>query len=110
MSAHATALAIDDDASDERLMLATRILHDGDGIVLFKGLIALRRLRGQLLCEILDATPSSRRCAHEYEVLVENARRELQRSRLWQLLPAIPCTWTVVEDQGAAPKEVWRAI
>jgi hypothetical protein len=110
MSAYATALAIDDGASDERLTLATEILRDGDGIVLFKGRIALRRVRSQLRCEILDPMPSTRRCAHEYEVLVENARRELQRSKLWRLLPAVPCTWTVVEDQGAASVEVWRAI
>ena len=42
-------------------------------------------------------------------MLVENARRELQRSKLNSCLPARPQQWVVVEDTASGPVEVWSA-
>ena len=53
--------------------------------------------------------PHAHRCANEYEVLIENARRTLEGSKLYALLPQLPRKWVVVEDYGTGTVEVWRA-
>lgn len=107
MSAYQNALAIDAGSSDQRLALAADILAGNEGIVLLEGLIALRSMCTHLSCEVLDPSPASRRCANEYEVLVENAQRVLQASKFRQFLPGLPCRWTVVEESGTGTAEVW---
>ena len=63
-------------------------------------LVALRATQTQLLCEVIDPTPSAHRCEVEFEVLVENAQRALAASTLRDLLPDLPLKWLVVEDSG----------
>jgi hypothetical protein len=108
MPAYRDALVIDADSPAERLSLAAQLLRDREGVVLLDGVIALRPTRRELICEVVDLEPSAHRCAFEYEVLVENARRALEASRLHDLLPELPRAWLVVEDTGAGTVEVWR--
>jgi len=109
MSAYRDALAIDAEASAERLALAAQILAGREGVVMLDGVVALRSTRALLLCEVVDPMPSARRCEVEYEVLVENAQRALEASRLRQLLPDLPRRWSVVEVHASGTTEVWRA-
>ena len=109
MSAYQNALAIEPGAAGQRLALAAEILASGAGIVLLEGVVALRCVGRALFCEVVDPMPSARRCALEYEVLVENARRTLEASKLDAFLPALPRTWLVVADYGTGTVELWRA-
>ena len=110
MSAYKDALVIERAASDQRLALAALALAQGDCVVLFEGGLALRPAGRELLCEVIDPSPSERRCAQEYEVLVENAQRALDASPLSALLPRLPCRWIVVADYGTGTTELWRAM
>lgn len=103
------ALYIDADASSERLAQAVDMLATGNGVVVFERLVALTRERECLKCEVIDPDGFMRRCAHEYEVLVENSRRALDRSELRRLLPDWPQRWSVVEDRTTGVREVWHA-
>ena len=109
MSAYRDALSIDAEASGQQLALAAQVLADRSGVVVLQGIVALRPMRTELLCEVVDPMPSSHRCAVEYEVLVENARRALEASKLQDLLPSLPRRWLVVEDCGSGATELWRA-
>ena len=109
MSAYRDALAIDAESSAERLALAAQILAGREGVVLLEGVVALRLTRALLLCEVVDPMPSARRCAVEYEVLVENAQRTLEASKLRRVLPDVPRRWSVVEVHASGTNEVWRA-
>jgi hypothetical protein len=109
MSAYKDALTIDADAPDQRLAMAADVLAGRKGVVMFEGILALRATQAQLLCEVVDPTPSSHRCATEYEVLVENAMRALDASKLSELLPALPRKWVVVDEHGSEPVELWHA-
>lgn len=109
MSAYKDALTLGPDASDDRVALAADVLARGAGVVLLEGVLALRPSGSTLLCEIIDPTPSAHRCAREYDVLVENARRTLEASSLGARLPERPRVWLVVEDHGTGTIEVWRA-
>jgi len=108
MSAYSYAVDVDAAASDQRLALAAEILSSKTGVVLFENILALRSTRTHLLCEVIDPTPSARRCATEYEVLVENARRAFEASRLRKRLLDRPCRWVVVEETGTGTVEVWH--
>jgi hypothetical protein len=107
MSAYKDALAIDDNSSEQRLALAAEMLARGEGVVLVGGVIALRATPEAILCEVIDPTPSGRRCAEEFKVLIENAARGLAGSRLASRLPARPLQWLVVEDCGSGTVELW---
>jgi hypothetical protein len=109
MSAYRDALTVDADSSDERLALAAEILAKGAGVVVLEGIVALRPARTHILCEVVDPTPSSRRCEREFEVLVENAQRMLEASKLREHLPDLPREWLVVEDYGTGTAELWHA-
>lgn len=109
MSAYKDALAIESGASEQRLALAAEILASGAGVVLLEDIVALRPSRYELLCEVIDTMPTAHRCANEYEVLVENARRALEASKLAALLPDLPRSWLVVEDYGTGTVELWHA-
>jgi hypothetical protein len=103
------ALPIETGDSDERFALAAKTLAAGESVVMFEGTLVLRPARGELQCEVVDPTPSARRCANEYEVLVENAQRALEASKLGALLPRVRRSWLVVGDTGAGTTELWRA-
>jgi hypothetical protein len=107
MSAYKDALAIDDTSSEQRLALAAEMLACGKGVVLVGGVIALRATPEAIQCEVIDPTPSERRCAEEFKVLIENAARDLAGSRLASRLPARPLQWLVVEDCGSGTVELW---
>jgi len=109
MSAYKDALTLELSASDERVALAADILVNRAGVVLLDGLLALRPVGAELLCEVIDPTPFAHRCANEYEVLVENARLALKASKLGARLPNRPRKWLVVEDYGTGTTELWRA-
>ncbi len=109
MSAYPDAFAVDDDSSAQRLEQAAQILASGTGIVIFGGTVALRPATSCLSCEVVDPEPSSRRCEHEFEVLVENAQRLLAASKLSKLLPDVPHKWVVVNDDGHAATALWHA-
>jgi hypothetical protein len=109
MSAYREALAIDSDSSEERLALAVEILASATGVVMLEKTVALRRARTHLLCEVVDPMPSARRCENEFDVLIENAQRMLESSRLGERLPDLPRRWLVVEDRGTATVELWHA-
>lgn len=109
MSAYRDAFSIDADSSDERLELAAEILATGTGVVMFGETVALRPTPTCLFCEVVDPAPGSRRCENEFEVLLENARRMLDSSRLWKRLPDTPRKWLVVEDHGTGTVELWHA-
>jgi hypothetical protein len=109
MSAYKDALAIKAGDADQRYALAGEILANGEGVVVLEGLLAVRATDHELLCEVIDPAPSARRCANEYEVLVENARLALEASKLRDLLPRLPQRWLVVEDDNTGTSELWRA-
>lgn len=108
MSAYRDAFAIGADSSDQRLDRAAEILAAG-GIVLLDNTVALRPTETCLLCEVVETAPSARLCEHEFEVLVENAQRVLDASRLGKRLPDMPRKWLVVEDDGTGTVELWHA-
>ena len=109
MSRDSDALAIETGDSDQRFALAAKTLATGNSVVMFEGTLVLRAAAGELLCEVLDPTPSARRCANEYEVLVENAQRALEASKFGALLPRLRHRWLVVGDTGTGKTELWRA-
>ncbi len=95
--------------SDQQFALAAKTLAAGQSVIMFEGMLVLRPARNELVCEVVDPTPSARRCANEYEVLVENAQRALDASKLGTLLPHLRRRWLVVGDTGAGTTELWRA-
>jgi hypothetical protein len=109
MSRDRDALAVETGDSDRKFALAARTLAAGETVVMFEGTLVLRPARGELVCEVVDPAPSARRCANEYEVLVENAQRALEASKLVALLPRLRRNWLVVGDTGAGTTELWRA-
>ena len=94
---------------EQALALAAETLAAGESVVMFEGTLVLRPERGELVCEVVDPAPSARRCANEYEVLVENAQRAFEASRLGTLLPHLRRRWLVVGDIGAGTTELWHA-
>jgi hypothetical protein len=102
-------LVIETGDTDPSFVLAARTLAAGRSVVMFDGTLVLRPACGELRCEVVDPTPSAHRCANEYEVLVENAQRALEASKLAALLPQVQRRWLVVGDTGAGTAELWRA-
>jgi hypothetical protein len=109
MSAFRNALAINACAPAALAATASRVVANGTGTVLFEGIVALRLGAGEIVCAVIDLERSVHRCATEYEVLVENARRALEASTLNALLPRLPRRWLVVEDCGSGTVERWHA-
>ena|SRR6185295_9161622 len=109
MSTSKDTVALELADSDERLAFAAKALANGRSIALLEGTLILRPAPGELRCEVVDPEPSARRCANEYEVLVENAQRALECSRLAPLLPSFRRTWLVVDEATSGATELWRA-
>jgi len=99
---------VDANSPDECLELAAEMLVTGAGVVIFEETVALRPTPTCLFCEVIDPAPASRRCENEYEVLVENAQRLLDSSRLGKRLPDFPRKWLVVESYGTGAVELWH--
>jgi hypothetical protein len=102
-------LTIGADSSADQFALAADALASAKRVVVLENSLSLRIARNELQCQVVDSTPSAHRCAYEYEVLVENARRLLESSRLHELLPPLPRRWSVVEGHETGATEVWRA-
>ena len=98
---------IDETATPERLVQAVEILDRCAGIVMLMPAIVLRPSVREIRCEVIDPNPAAHRCEEEYKVLVENAARALERSKLGALLPDRPLRWVVVEDRGSGVVEAW---
>ena len=109
MSAYKHALVVDEGASFRRLRLAAELLSNGRSVVVLDGVVALRATPSELLCEVVDATPSAHRCEEEYRVLIENAARALAQSSLSRFLPKKPLRWLVVDDYGTGTVQLWPA-
>ena len=103
------SLTLDADSSTDQIALAADVLANATRVVVLANSLALQATRHELLCRVVDPTPSAHRCAYEYEVLVENARRLLESSRLHELLPPLPRRWSVIEEHETGATEVWRA-
>lgn len=109
MAAYKHALAIDDDSSEQRLLLAAGMLERCEGVVMLDGNVALRPTPRVIFCEVIDREPAAHRCAEEFKVLVENAQRRVAQSKLAARLPRRPLHWLVVEDYGTGTLELWPA-
>jgi hypothetical protein len=103
------AFAIDAAATPERLAQAAAMLEHCTGSILFEQSFLLRPGAREIRCEVFDTTPAARRCEEEYKVMVENAARALDRSKLGALLPAKSLRWVVVEDRGSGVIDAWSA-
>ena len=102
-------LVVDEDATDERLARAALLLERCSGVVVLEGVATLRPGPDEIECAVAGSTPGYARCEEEYRVLAENAARALASSRLRRLIPDRPLRWTVVEDDGRGPVELWRS-
>lgn len=109
MPACSDAVRVEVGAPEARCRFAAEALRDDGARVLFGDALALRRHGQRIVCEVIEPPGSVHRCAEEYAVLVENARRALAASRLQAFLPALPLAWVVVENEGAGTVERWRA-
>jgi len=104
------ALRIDEESPEARIALAAELLSDRDGVVVLGGSIALRPGPKEILCEVVEPAGTAHRCAEEYKVLIENAKRRLEASRLWAHLPPKRLRWVVVEDHAGGSQQVWPAF
>lgn len=103
------ALAVEATSPEPILVAAAQKLADGRGVVVLEGTLVLRSMGTLLLCDVIDPMPSTRKCENEFGVLVENAQRTLDGSRLRAHLPDRPLRWRVVEVRGTDLVELWRA-
>lgn len=102
-------LLIDDSSSEQRLTLAAELLDRCTGIVILDGVATLWPSPGEIECAVTEPTGTMARCDEEYKVLLENAARALQASKLGGRLPDRPLRWVVVDDYGLGTAELWRA-
>ena len=105
MCAHERTLVIDEASSEQRLAEAAEVLERCEGLVVLEGVAALRATPRAILCEVVDPMPGAHRCAEEFKVLLENAGRDLARSKLAGRLPRRPLLWVVVERYSLSPGE-----
>ncbi|MEZ5565744.1 MAG: hypothetical protein R3F24_09600 [Gammaproteobacteria bacterium] len=107
MSAYEHALLVDETSRKSRLDLAERMLDRCEGVVKLGNVLALRSTPDAILCEVIDSTTAGHRCAEEFKVLIENAARYLDESKLASHLPPRPVQWRVVADDGTDAVELW---
>ncbi len=102
-------LLVNDSSSEQRLTLAAELLDRCAGVVILEGVATLWPSPGEIECSVSEPPGTVARCEEEYKVLVENAARALQASRLGRRLPNRPLRWVVVDDDGKGTAELWRA-
>ena len=102
-------LVVDDSSSEQRLALAADLLERCDGAVVLEGIATLWPSPHGIECSVTESSQAIARCEEEYKVLVENAARALEASRLGGRLPNRPLHWVVVEGYGTGTVELWRA-
>lgn len=89
-------LCVDDGSSGPELARAGDALARCQASVLLGGVVRIRPEATRLVCVVRDPD-AAHRCAMEFEVLIENARRTLQASRLYAHLPARRLEWIIQE-------------
>ncbi len=102
-------LVIDDSATEQRLALAAELLERSSGVVVLEGVVTLWPRPNEIECAVNLAMTAIARCEEEYKVLVENAARALQASRMGPRMPKRPLRWVVVDHYGKGSAELWRA-
>jgi hypothetical protein len=102
-------LVVNDASSDERLTLAGEMLQRCSGVVVLDGVARLIPGRREIECAVTGPKPGYPRCEEEYKVMVENAARALESSRLCRHLPDRPLRWAIVADESQGSIELWRA-
>ena len=93
-------LAVDNSSTEQRLALAAELLERCDGVVDLEGIATLRPGPHGIECSVTNTSRGIARCEEEYRVLVENAARALEASKLGRRLPDRPLHWVVVEEYG----------
>lgn len=102
-------LVVDSSSTEQRLALAAELLERCDGVVVLEGVATLWPSPREIECSVTNTSQAIARCDEEYKVLVENAARALEASKLGWRLPNRPLHWVVVEDHDAGAVELWRA-
>jgi hypothetical protein len=102
-------LVVDGSSSEQRLQLAAELLENCNGVVVLDGVVTLWPRPTETECAVAVPVHSIARCEEEYKVLVENAARALQASRLAPHMPERPLRWVVVDNFGNGSVELWRA-
>ena len=91
---------------DERHVAAADRLAAGT-LVRLDGMLLLRQAGTCLLCDLVDPAPDARRCANEYEVMVENSQRAFERAPLLAHLPGLVARWRVIDGSEPEPEVLW---
>jgi hypothetical protein len=102
-------LVVDQSSSEQSLNLAAELLARCSGVVVLDGVATLSPGPREIECSVAKPAHSVARCEEEYKVLVENAARTLQASKLGPRLPNRPLRWVVVDEHDAETVELWRA-
>ena len=102
-------LVIDESSSEQRLQLAAELLESCSGVVVLDGVVTLWPRPTDTECAVAVTVHSIARCEEEYKVLVENAARTFQASKLAPRMPDRPLRWVVIDDYGRGSVELWRA-
>ena len=100
---------VDNYSSEQCLKLAAELLERCNGVVVLAGVATLSPGPHEIECSVTEPAGAVARCEEEYKVLVENAARALQASKLGGRLPDRSLQWLVVDDHGAEAVELWRA-
>lgn len=101
-------LIIDDASSQQHLRLAAALLDRCGGVVVLDGVATLRPRPNEIECAVTAPVQAIARCEEEYKVLVENAARALQASKLAMCMPDRPLRWVVVDNHEQGSIELWR--
>ena len=107
--AYQHALVVDESSSEQRLTLAGELLARCEGSVVLDGVVAMRATQDEIICDVIELSPTLRRSAEAYSAMVDNAARGLQESRLRSYLPDRTLRWFVVDDYGMGALELWHA-
>lgn len=86
---------VDESSPEERLALAAELLNRCRGVVVLDGVVTLTPRRREIVCVVTRPAATVARCEEENKVLIENAARALQASRLAQRLPKRPLRWVI---------------
>lgn len=100
-------LKLSSDASPEQVEAALQALIEDQLVVRLGEDLQLSLAGRTLRCDVLEQAGSAHRCAFEYEVMVENARRTFEASAIAQSLSGWPQRWRVILVQEEDVLTVW---
>lgn len=109
MTLYAYTIGIDEELAESEMDLVAQLLNHRNSLMLLVDdqMITLRDTPNELICELIDTMPNSRRCVEEFKVLVENAQRSLANSEIARYLPCKTMQWRVVENGSNGRVELW---